>query len=134
MKILQVMLVALVLSAGYVAPSFSAPSDIPAKAEMKKGVRPAKHHREMSKAMMNELNLSESQKKQWKALAEQKKAEMAPLREQMKKLHQQEQQINKKYEAKIRSILNAEQQAKYESMLPKKPAKPEGKKPHKSKK
>ena len=134
MKILQVMLVALALTIGYVAPSFSAPADIPAKAEMKKGVRPAKHHRSMSEAMMKDLDLSEAQKKQWKEISAQKKAEMAPLRDEMKKLHKQEQQINKKYEAKIRGILNAEQQAKYESMLPKKPAKPEGKKPHKSKK
>lgn len=133
MKLFKVMLVALALSFGYVAPSISASNDVPARVEMKKGVRPAKHHRAMSKAMMEDLNLSDAQKKQWKEITAQKKTEMKPLREQMEKLHKQEQQINKKYEAKIKNILNADQAKKYEQMLPKKPEKPTGKKPHSKK-
>ena len=41
------------------------------------------------------------------------------MREQIKKLHQQERQINEKYEAEIKKILTAEQVKKYDSMLQK---------------
>lgn len=130
MKTLQILLLALTFSLGYPLPAMSAPTEqIPAQAiqKMTKGPR---HHRGMSKAMMKELNLSEKQTTQWNALREKKKAETATLREQIKKLREQEEQINRKYEAEIKKILNDDQAKKYESMLSKRPERPHGKKPH----
>ncbi len=133
MKILQILTIIFCLSLGYALPTNAAP-DNPARHEiamqknLKKGPR---HHRAMSKAMMEDLNLSDEQKAQWKKISERRKNEMAPLREQMQKLHEKEQLVNKKYDAEIRKILNAEQIKKYESMLPQKSA---SRKPHADKK
>lgn len=122
MKMFKVLLVVLSLCCGYAMPALSAASDSVAAAEIKKDVpHRVRHHRGMSGAMMKDLDLNDAQKKQWKELATQKKAEIAPLREQMKKLHEQERQINEKYEAKVKAILNKEQADKYETMLMHKP-------------
>ncbi len=136
MKILQICAMILCLSLGYVSPTNAAPDDfarhdITAQKNLKKGPR---HHRAMSKAMMEDLNLSAEQKAQWEKIAERRKNELAPLREQMQKLREKEQWIDKKYDAEIRKLLNAEQTKKYESMLPQRPPKPEGKRPHADKK
>ena len=71
--------------------------------------------------MMNELDLNDAQKAQWKELVDQKKSETKVLREQRQKLHEQERAINEKYEDKVKKILNQEQLAKYESLLLKRP-------------
>lgn len=129
MKILKVVLVILGLSCGYILPAVGAFSDIStAPQEVQKNVRKTlRHHRGMSKAMMNELNLSDKQKAQWQEISAQKKVETDALREQVKKLREQERKLNEKYEAKIKKILTDEQIKKYESMLPKRREKPEGK-------
>jgi len=121
MKMLKVMCVALILCCGYVMPAFSASDNPAAAAEVKRGFPRKMHHRGMSMAMMNELNLTDTQKTQWKELSEQKKAETKALREQLKKLHEQERVVNEKYEAKVKKILDKEQLAKYESLLLKRP-------------
>lgn len=118
MKILRIMAAALAVFLGYTLPAVSAPFEAPIRMEMKKAPRPEMHHHHgMSMAMMNDLNLSETQKAKWKALTGQKKSEIEPLRTQINKLQEQERQINQKYEDKIKGILTAEQLKKYESML-----------------
>lgn len=130
MRILSVLLMALCLSSGYITSSVAADIATPAQQEVQKHIRKGpRHHRGMSMAMMKDLNLSDAQKAKWKEISEQKKAEIAPLQEQMKTLHEQERKINDKYEAKIKKILNDEQLKKYESMLQKRPEKPHGKRP-----
>ncbi len=130
MKILSVLLTVLCLSFGYVSPSVAAPSNAPAQQEMQKHIRKSpRHHRGLSMAMMKELNLSAEQKAKWKEIVEQKIAETAPLRSQIKALHEQTGKIYDKYETKIKKILTEEQLQKYESMLQKRPEKPHGKRP-----
>lgn len=129
MKILRILALVLCFSAGYVLPSVAAPADTPAAHEMHKGIKGPRHHHGMSKAMMNELNLSDKQKAQWEKLSAQKKAETEALREQMKKLREQEMKINKKYEGEIMKILTPAQAEKYKSMLPQRPEKPERREP-----
>ncbi len=70
MKILQICAMILCLSLGYVSPTNAAPDDfarhdITAQKNLKKGPR---HHRAMSKAMMEDLNLSAEQKPSGKKL------------------------------------------------------------------
>ena len=129
MKIFKVLFIVLSLSFGYIIPAFSTPSYVSLEQQdvQKKVRKGPHHHRGMSKAMMNELNLNDKQKAQWQEISAQQKKETAALREQIKKLQKQEHDINKKYEAKIKKILTAEQVKKYESMLPKKMEKPQGK-------
>lgn len=126
MKILSILLMAFSLSFGYVASANATANEMePPQQEMPKQFRKApRHHHAMSKAMMNDLKLSDEQKAKWKEISEQKNAELKPLREQMAKLHKQERKINEKYEGKILKILTDEQQKKYESMLRKPPEKP----------
>ncbi|MBR6355260.1 MAG: hypothetical protein IKR92_00255 [Alphaproteobacteria bacterium] len=128
MKFLSAVLMALCLSLSYI-PTTNAANDIaPAQQEMQKHIRKGpRHHRGMSMAMMKDLNLSDAQKAKWKEISEQKKAETAELRKQIKTLHEQERKINDKYEAKIKKLLNEEQLKKYESMLLQRPEKPHGK-------
>ena len=90
MKILQICAMILCLSLGYAAPTNAAPDDfarheVTAQKNLKKGTR---HHRAMSKAMMEDLNLSDEQKAQWEKISERRKNEIAPLREQMQKLRE----------------------------------------------
>ncbi|MBR3676921.1 MAG: Spy/CpxP family protein refolding chaperone [Alphaproteobacteria bacterium] len=122
MKMIKVMLVVFCLCCGYAMPAFSA-SDNPAAAmEVKKGFpHKMRHHRGLSLSMMKELNLNDAQKAQWKELVDQKNSETKVLREQRQKLHEQERDINEKYEAKVKKILDQEQLAKYESLLLKRP-------------
>lgn len=121
MKILKIISVVLCLSFCYVLPVMSASSDVSLEQRepLKHLHKAPHHHRGMSMAMMKDLNLNDDQKAQWKKINEQKKAETQILREQIKKLHQQERQINEKYEAEIKKILTAEQVKKYDSMLQK---------------
>lgn len=129
MKILQILAMVLCLSAGYVLPTNAAPDD--SAVQMQKTVKGPRHHRAMSKAMMEDLNLSAEQKAQWKKLSEQKKKEITPLREQMNKLHEQERRINEKYENEVIRILTPAQAEKYKSMLPRKPEMPKKRNPKK---
>ncbi|MBQ9270937.1 MAG: hypothetical protein IJ218_01555 [Alphaproteobacteria bacterium] len=128
MQIIKILLMVFSLTLGGTIPALCASvnSDTVSAQEMphKHKHRKPQHHRRMSMAMMEDLNLSAEQKAKWKEISAQKKAELKPLRAQLKSLREQEMQINKKYEAKIKKILNAEQAEKYESMLPEPPAKP----------
>lgn len=118
MKIFKVILVVFCICCGYTMPALSASDNLATTTEVKKGFpHKMRHHRGLSLSMMRELNLTDTQKAQWKELSEQKKTESKALREQMKKLHEQERVVNEKYEAKVKKILDKEQLAKYESML-----------------
>lgn len=128
MKFLSAVLMALSLSLCYVSTTNAADTAAPTQQEMPKHFRKGPHHhRGMSMAMMKDLNLSDAQKAKWKEISEQKKAETAELRKQIKTLHEQERKINDKYEAKIKKLLNEEQLKKYESMLLQRLEKPHGK-------
>lgn len=126
MKILQILAITLCLSLGYTLPTSAASAD--SATEVQKVMKKPRHHRAMSAAMMKDLNLSAEQKAQWKAISEKKKAEIKPLREQMKKLHEQEMKINSKYENEIIKILTPAQAEKYKSMLPQRPERPKARK------
>ncbi|MBR1825833.1 MAG: Spy/CpxP family protein refolding chaperone [Alphaproteobacteria bacterium] len=129
MKSLKFFLIVFSLSFGYILPAVSASAEVSVEQqEQQKHIHKApRHHRGMSMAMMKDLNLNDEQKTQWKKLNEKKRAETANLREKINKLHEQEREVNEKYEAEIKKILTAEQIKKYESMLQKRPEKPHSK-------
>jgi Spy/CpxP family protein refolding chaperone len=126
MKILQVLAITLRLSLGYALPASAASAD--SATEVQKVMKKPRHHRAMSEAMMKDLNLSDEQKAKWKAISEKKRAEIKPLREQMKNLREQEMKINGKYENEIIKILTPAQAEKYKSMLPQRPERPKARK------
>ncbi len=130
MRILQISALILSFMIAYALPTVAAPADsTPPPHEMHKIIKGPSHHRGTSMAMMKELNLDAKQREQWKVISAQKKAETEPLHAQMNKLREQELLINKKYEAKIKKILTAEQAQKYESLLWQKPENPNRPKP-----